>query len=107
MVATVDYAFLDGTFHDGAELGHRDMAEVPHPFIVESLALMADWPAEERNKVHFIHLNHTNPLLQADSEESRNVAAAGVPRGPIRRPDSALTVCPAGRGGAPKRQHLG
>ena len=77
VVATVDYAFLDGTFHDGAELGHRDMAEVPHPFIVESLALMADWPAEERNKGHFIHLNHTNPLLQTDSEESRNVAAAG------------------------------
>ncbi len=77
MVETVDYAFLDGTFHDGAELGHRDMAEVPHPFIVESLSLMQTWSAEERNKVHFIHLNHTNALLNPASEESQGVAAAG------------------------------
>ena len=76
-VAEVDYAFLDGTFHDGAELGHRDMAEVPHPFIVESLQLMADWSPEMRDKVHFIHLNHTNPLLNPDSEASRNVEASG------------------------------
>jgi pyrroloquinoline quinone biosynthesis protein B len=76
-VAGVDYAFLDGTFHDGAELGHRDMAEVPHPFIVESLQLMSDWPDAERDKVYFIHLNHTNPLLKPQSEDSRNVEAAG------------------------------
>ena len=76
-VAAVDIAYLDGTFFDGAELGHRDMAEIPHPFIVESLALMAGWPAAERDKVHFIHLNHTNPLLNPDSEASRNVEASG------------------------------
>lgn len=76
-VAGVDFAFLDGTFHDGEELGHRDMAEVPHPFIVESLALMADWPDTERNKVHFIHLNHTNRLLDPTSPESAAVEAAG------------------------------
>ena len=76
-VARVDYAFLDGTFHDGEELGHRDMAEVPHPFIVESLALMADWSEEARDKVHFIHLNHTNRLLDPTSPESASVRAAG------------------------------
>lgn len=76
-VADVDYAFLDGTFHDGEELGHRDMAEVPHPFIVESLDLMASWPAAERDKVHFIHLNHTNALLDPGSPESRAVELAG------------------------------
>ncbi len=76
-VARVDCAFLDGTFHDGAELGHRDMAEVPHPFIVESLQLMSDWPEAERDKVHFIHLNHTNALLDPASPESQAVEAAG------------------------------
>ena len=74
MVETVDYAFLDGTFHDGAELGHRDMAEVPHPFIVESLSLMQTWSAEERNKVHFIHLNHTNALLNPACIPSKQVS---------------------------------
>ena len=77
VVARVDYAFLDGTFHDGEELGHRDMAEVPHPFIVESLALMADWSDEARDKVYFIHLNHTNRLLDPTSPESASVEAAG------------------------------
>lgn len=76
-VAAVDIAFLDGTFFDGAELGHRDMAEIPHPFIVESLALMADWSEEARNKVHFIHLNHTNRVLDPTSPESASVEAAG------------------------------
>ncbi len=76
-VARVDLAFLDGTFHDGGELGHRDMAEVPHPFIVESLALMEGWADAERDKVHFIHLNHTNRLLDPTSEQSLAVEAAG------------------------------
>ena len=77
VVATVDYAFLDGTFHDGQELGHRDMSEVPHPFIAESLALMEAWPDSERDKVFFIHLNHTNPLLQPGSPASLNVEEKG------------------------------
>ena len=68
-VAAVDIAFLDGTFFDGAELGHRDMAEIPHPFIVESLALMAAWPAAERD--NFIHLNHTNRLLDPASDATQ------------------------------------
>ena len=76
-VAAVDIAFLDGTFFDGAELGHRDMAEIPHPFIVESLALMATWPAAERNKVHFIHLNHTNRVLDPASDATQCVLDAG------------------------------
>jgi len=77
VVTTVDYAFLDGTFHDGQELGHRDMSEVPHPFIAESLALMEAWPDSERDKVFFIHLNHTNPLLQPGSPASLNVEEKG------------------------------
>ena len=76
-VSAVDLAFLDGTFFDGAELGHRNMAEIPHPFIVESLGLMSSWPAEERDKVHFIHLNHTNRLLDPNSPATQRVLDAG------------------------------
>ncbi|HSM68781.1 MAG TPA: MBL fold metallo-hydrolase [Xanthomonadales bacterium] len=73
----VDYALVDATFYAGGELPGRDMSQVPHPFVVESMALLADLPAGERSKVWFIHFNHSNPLLDADSEASRAVREAG------------------------------
>ena len=59
-VDAVDVALLDGTFHDALELPGRSMAEVPHPFVPETLALL---PAALRSRVRFVHLNHTNRLL--------------------------------------------
>jgi pyrroloquinoline quinone biosynthesis protein B len=73
----VDLAFLDATFYNAAEIGYRDMSEIPHPFVVESISLLENLPARLRNKVYFIHLNHTNPLLDAESEESRLVGRSG------------------------------
>ena len=60
----VDVAFLDGSFFQDGELPGRDMSEIPHPFVVETMALMKDLDSRDKSKVHFIHLNHTNPLLQ-------------------------------------------
>ena len=37
VIETVDYAFLDGTFFDGVELNTRDISQIPHPFVSESL----------------------------------------------------------------------
>lgn len=62
-VKAVDYAFIDGTFMSISELPGRNIEEIPHPFIVESIELFREQPAEVRSKIHFIHLNHTNPLL--------------------------------------------
>lgn len=76
-LAQVDYALLDATFYDGDELPGRDMAAIPHPFVVETMALLDGLPARERSKVYFIHLNHTNPLLDAQSPASEVVRAAG------------------------------
>ena len=59
----VDLAFLDATFYDGNELPNRNMSEIPHPFVVESMDLFDALPDSEREKVMFIHFNHTNPLL--------------------------------------------
>ena len=39
MIKNVDYAFLDGTFFDEKEINNRDISEIPHPFIIESLEL--------------------------------------------------------------------
>jgi len=77
MIAGVDVALLDGTFHSGGELPGRNMAEVPHPFIVESMRRFELLSTTEKAKVHFIHLNHTNPALQPESEARRDVERAG------------------------------
>jgi pyrroloquinoline quinone biosynthesis protein B len=77
LVREVDYALLDATFFDGDELPDRDMSSVPHPFVVESMALFGDLPAAERKKIWFIHFNHSNPLLDPDSLQSQQVRERG------------------------------
>ncbi len=75
-IASIDYAFLDGTFYKNGEIPNRDMSEIPHPFMEESLNLFQTLPKEERNKVHFIHFNHTNPVLQVNSTAQKEVEQA-------------------------------
>jgi len=71
-------AYLDGTFFDGAELPGRDMREIPHPFITETLDRFATVPAAARARVRFIHLNHTNPALVRSSPERLRVERSGA-----------------------------
>lgn len=77
LIASADVAYLDGTFYANGEIPHRDMSEIPHPFIVETLERLGTLPAAERAKVRFIHLNHTNPALDAASDATRAIEAAG------------------------------
>ena len=72
-----DHLFLDATFFDGTELPGRDMNQIPHPFVVESMQLFANLSIEEKQKIHFIHFNHTNPLHQPGSNASRVFNSAG------------------------------
>lgn len=76
-ISEVDYAFLDATFFDAEEVNHRDISQIPHPFVSESLDKFAVLSPTERNKVVFIHFNHTNPLLQPLSHASRLVEKQG------------------------------
>lgn len=76
-IAKVDYAFLDASFFDGEEIGYRDISEIPHPFVVESMVLFQELPDSEKNKIYFIHLNHTNPLLISDSPQTKEVLSQG------------------------------
>lgn len=77
LIKKIDYAILDATFFDGNELPNRDMAKIPHPFVSESLARFDSLGATEKDKVYFIHFNHTNPLLKANSQASKEVRAKG------------------------------
>lgn len=76
-IAKVDYAFIDGTFYDAAEINNRDISEIPHPFIIESMKLFKDLAPAEKKKIYFIHFNHTNPLLNIKSRQSTEVRKNG------------------------------
>ncbi len=62
-VKKVDYAFLDGSFFRDGEL-KRDMSKIPHPFTTETTTLFENETLETKNKIHFIHFNHTNPTIK-------------------------------------------
>lgn len=77
LVRSVDYALLDATFFADGELPGRDMSQIPHPFVSESMALLDSLSDEERSRVIFIHMNHTNPLLIDGSPEQAEVERRG------------------------------
>jgi len=41
------------------------------------MALFKDLPAAKKSKVFFIHFNHSNPLINPQSEAAEQVRAAG------------------------------
>ncbi|WP_350294052.1 MBL fold metallo-hydrolase [uncultured Croceitalea sp.] len=76
-IRNVDYAFLDATFFDGEEINNRSISEIPHPFIIESMELFKGLSDAEKEKVHFIHFNHTNPVLNLESKKASIVLKHG------------------------------
>jgi len=77
ILESVDVAFVDGSFFSNGEIPGRDMSDFPHPFITHTMNRLAKLPENQRHKVHFIHLNHTNPALDPDSEAAQAVREAG------------------------------
>jgi pyrroloquinoline quinone biosynthesis protein B len=63
LVKSSDISFLDGTFFSGDELPGRNMDEIPHPCIVKTMELFSNESNKTKNKIHFIHFNHSNPVL--------------------------------------------
>ena len=77
LIKNCDYAFLDATFYDEHELPGRDMSQIPHPFVSESITLFDSLNTENKSKIHFIHFNHTNPLLNTESQEFAETIVRG------------------------------
>jgi pyrroloquinoline quinone biosynthesis protein B len=77
VIRSVDYALLDAAFYADGELPGRDMSKIPHPHVAESMALFEDMTKEEKGRVIFIHMNHTNPLLVDGSPEQAEVEKRG------------------------------
>ncbi len=77
VLETVDYAFIDATFFDAGEINYRPIAEIPHPLVKETMISLSMASKILKNKVYFIHMNHTNPLLNPQSEASHWVIKQG------------------------------
>jgi pyrroloquinoline quinone biosynthesis protein B len=75
-VKSVDEAYLDATFYSADELPNRKLSEVPHPFVPETIELFQIESPDTKSKIHFIHFNHTNPLLY-DVEKQMEVKRLG------------------------------
>lgn len=74
----VDYAFIDATFYDDNELPGRDMSQIPHPRVTESMDLIdATGDDSLKDKVRFIHINHTNPLRDKNSDAYQEMTDRG------------------------------
>ena len=82
-IQKVDYAFLDAAFYSGEEIDNRDIKEIPHPFVIESFEKFEALSEKEKNKIIFIHFNHSNPLLNPNSIESQLVLEKGFNIGKI------------------------
>ena len=76
-IKQVDYAIIDATFYDSKEVNYRDISEIPHPFVTESMDLFDSIDIKEKNKIYFIHLNHTNPLINKESDQYKLVRSKG------------------------------
>lgn len=74
LLEEVDVALLDATFYSMSELPGRDVSQIGHPLVVDTLERLADWPGELR----FIHLNHSNPALDPDSKQAREIRERGA-----------------------------
>lgn len=78
VIENCDVAYLDGSFFENGEIPGRDMKLIPHPFVTESIKRFESLEEEQRNRIRFIHFNHTNPVLQAESAAEGKVKRAGM-----------------------------
>ena len=76
LVKDFDYLLLDATFYDSMEI-NRDISEIPHPLVSETINLLDSLSKENKSKVYFIHMNHTNSMLNPNSDLSKSIINKG------------------------------
>jgi len=68
-----DIIYIDASFFDDNELPGRDMSAIPHPRVTETMDIFQDYPDGIRQRIRFIHYNHTNPIRYPDSDQALEV----------------------------------
>lgn len=77
VVKKVSLALLDGTFFSSEELPGRDISQIGHPFIQNSLEILRNIVRKGGTKVYFTHLNHTNLALDPEGDARRKIEEEG------------------------------
>ena len=72
----INEALIDGTFWSMGELPGRNISEIPHPTIQESLQLLGR-KMEDDPRISFLHLNHSNPVNDIGSKQRKLVEENG------------------------------
>ena len=67
---------MDATFYDSIEI-NREISEIPHPLVSETISLLENLSVKDKSKVYFIHMNHTNMMLDPKSDLSEYVNSRG------------------------------
>jgi len=76
VVGEVDIALLDGAFWRPEEVPGRQVEDIPHPMIPDTMTRLEPLVAEGK-RVVFTHLNNTNPALNSASPEARQLVQRG------------------------------
>jgi len=76
LIQKFDYLLLDATFYESEEI-NRAISEVPHPLVGETISLLENLTIEDKSKVYFIHMNHTNMMLDPKSDLSKSIINKG------------------------------
>ena len=77
VVAAVDVALVDGSFYSLDELPGRSIEEIGHPLISSSMDLFQHLVDSGETEIYFTHLNHSNPAVDSDSAERREIERRG------------------------------
>lgn len=70
------HVLLDATFWSAEELTGRDISEVPHPLVEDTLARLGTLQRGDP-EIHLIHLNHSNPLNDPAGPQRLAIEASG------------------------------
>ncbi|MHC4840953.1 MAG: MBL fold metallo-hydrolase [Planctomycetota bacterium] len=74
-IAKHEICLLDATFFSPEELPGRDLNEISHPFIVDTLEFFKQEAGDRR--LILTHFNHSNPVCNPAGEQAQQVLDAG------------------------------
>tara|TARA_B100000131_G_scaffold315847_1_gene354975 strand:- start:261 stop:1106 length:846 start_codon:yes stop_codon:yes gene_type:complete len=77
LINSNDILFIDGTFFSKTEIRQRDISKIPHPEIIGTMEMLSHLSFNLKQKIHFIHFNHTNEVLLEKSEAAKSVIDKG------------------------------
>ena len=76
VVAGIDVSLIDGSFYSSKEVPGRKIEDIPHPLIPHSMDLLEE-VSKSKSRVIFTHLNNTNPALDLNSPQEREIRKRG------------------------------